>query len=358
MPGKNIRHLCHYAHWKNLNNLVIESDALGWRISGQNPSLEHQEWSLAPRQQSALLEDLRQIFDLAGDKIKANQYHKIRHKDGHWVFNLSTFKNGDHHKIIIDFINKKIIPRRLSALGMDKASLKTLNKALKHTSGLILVSSPSNQGLSTTIYSMLQHLNQANKSIYSLETYLESPLKGVNQIRLKTPFNSNTKRSLEQLLRHDTDIIAIDEINHDALLKDALKAAASRIIIAGIRADRAATAVKRLKASADNAHLLREHVNIVINQRLAALNCPRCVKKNTLSREEAKQLLAKYPSLEGHLPKHYFKSDGCPHCQKTSERRLIGLFEIISPDYKHTLPADALLKLKNGLISVEEMLKL
>ncbi|MCX6798267.1 MAG: ATPase, T2SS/T4P/T4SS family [Candidatus Falkowbacteria bacterium] len=358
MPGRIITHLCHYANWQGLKNLIIESGPEGTIIRGDELGLSQHEWRLSPKRQQELMADLQEIMALSGKSLGINKYYKIRHRDKEWTFYITALKEGDNQRLIINFIDKKPKLRRLNELGLETDDLNLIKKILKSRQGLIVVSAPFNQGLSSTLYSLLNYLNEEQLSIYTLENFLEQKIKGVNQILIKQPENLHYRKNIERLLKHDSEIIALMEINDEGLLPLALTAAHSgRLVLAGLKTDKAAKVAKQLKDNC-SANLIKENLKLIINQRLARRNCPKCLKKHPITKDEISELSHKYKDIAKFLPKFVYEAPGCSYCQNQGEELKVALFELITPTTKKSLLADALLKLKNGLISVEEILKL
>lgn len=358
MSGRIIKHLCHYANWQGLKNLIIESGPEDTVIRGDELGLTKHEWQLSPKRQQELMADLQEIIALSGKNLDANKYYKIRHRDKEWTFYIAAVKDGDNYRIIINFIDKKFRLRSLTDLGLEKEDLSLIKNILNQRQGLVVVSSPFNQGLSNTLYSLLNYLNQERLNVYTLENFLEHKITGVNQILIKEPIELHFQKQLERLLKHDSDVIALMEINDDKLLPLALHAAHSgRLTLVGLKADRAAKVAKKLKDNCSS-NLIKENLKLIINQRLVRRNCPKCTKKSALTKDEISQLSHKYKEVAKFLPKFVYKSQGCSYCQNSNNELKVALFELITPSYKKSLLADALLKLKNGLISVEEILKL
>jgi len=358
MPAKIIAHLCRYASWQGLKNLVIESGPGGTIISGDELGLSRREWRLSPKRQTELLADLQEIMALSGKDLDLNRYYKIRHLDKEWTFYITAVKDGDNQRIIISFINKKPRLRRLNELGLEATDRELIRKILKQKNGLIIVSAPFNQGLSQTLYAFISYLNDEKLDIYTLENFLEQKIKGVNQILVRQPVKLYYQKNLDKLLRHDSEVIALTELNDSSLLPLALHAAHSgRLVLVGIKANRAAAVAKQLKDNG-SPRLIKDNLKIILSQRLVKRNCPKCLKKRPLEKAEASQLNHKYKNIAPYLPKYVYESQGCSYCQNPENDLRTALFEIITPGYKKALINDALLKLKNGLISVDEVLKL
>lgn len=359
MPSKLIKQILHFAHWQGLKDLIIESGPEGMIISGTELGLNQHNWHLPAKRQKELLADLKKIIDISGSQLGLNRYHKIRHKDKEWNFYITALQEGENNRIVINFINKKSRLRTLNQLGLEKDDLNFLKKTLQRRSGLIVLSAPFNNGLSQSLYALLNYLYKEDRSIYSLENFIEQKIKGVNQITIKKPDKAHYQRALEQLLKHDSEIIALSEIHDEKILPLALQAAASgRLVIASLRTDSIAQTISLLKKNC-SVRLLKNELKLIISQKLINKNCPKCLHKRLLSKAEKSQLAKKYKNISPHLPKFVYESRNCQQCKnnKTDDDR-IAIFALMANDYKKTLAADALLKMKNGLISTEEMLKI
>ena len=86
--------------------------------------------------------------------------------------------------------DKGIVP--LDALGLDPAQRAALDRILARPEGLILVVGPTGSGKTTTLYSMLGHLNTEAVNIMTLEDPVEYPLALIRQTRSATPHGSTS----------------------------------------------------------------------------------------------------------------------------------------------------------------------
>ena len=274
-------------------------------------------------------------------------------KDKDSTFKISIIPNNEGEKIIINTVAKTKKVLALSRLGLGRNERKIIENFLKRRRGLIVIGADDNQGKTTTLYSLLQKIDKEKRSCYLLEKHSELELDEINKI---ISFGEKRLSDLNRILKSDSEVIAIDDINND-LLDEALKSAlAGRLVIAGIKSSDALELVEKVKKIATTEDL----PILLIYQKLLVKNCPRCLKAYLVN--ESEELITKYwPSEKKYKPKHFFASTGCQKCNHTGTSGQIASFNLIEINRKEvnilsSLASDILQKAANGLISMSKFI--
>ncbi|MBI2640469.1 MAG: type II/IV secretion system protein [Candidatus Sungbacteria bacterium] len=127
-------------------------------------------------------------------------------------FRVSTFPTAFGEKVAIRILDPEAGVKTLSDLGLEGRNLSLLEENIKRPYGMILITGPTGSGKSTTLYAILQILNQERTNIVSLEDPIEYFVAGVNQSQIRPEIGYDFATGLRHIVRQDPDIIMVGEI--------------------------------------------------------------------------------------------------------------------------------------------------
>jgi len=157
----------------------------------------------------------------------------------------------------------------LEALGLHGENMERIHHALSQTTGLILVSGPTGSGKTTTLYTMLDILNQPDVNISTVEDPIEYQMKRVNQTQVNPQIGFTFANGLRSLVRQDPDIIMVGEIRDNETASLAINAALTgHLVLSTIHTNSAAGAIPRLIDMGVEPFLLVSTIRVIIGQRL------------------------------------------------------------------------------------------
>lgn len=157
----------------------------------------------------------------------------------------------------------------LPELGFQKEVLDKVAAAIKKPHGLILNTGPTGSGKTTTLYGILQKLNQPGVKIISIEDPIEYRIPGVDQSQIDPQRGYTYAVALRSALRQDPDMIMIGEIRDPEVAATALQAALTgHLVLSTLHTNSAAAAIPRLLEMGIAPYLLAGSINLVIAQRL------------------------------------------------------------------------------------------
>jgi general secretion pathway protein E/type IV pilus assembly protein PilB len=134
-----------------------------------------------------------------------------------------------------------------SQLGMNRRELACLQRVLHLPHGIVLVTGPTGSGKTSTLYTALHEINDAERKIITIEDPIEYQLKGVNQIQVNEKSGLTFARGLRSILRHDPDVILIGEIRDAETMAAALTAAETgHLVLSSLHTNDAAQTVSRI----------------------------------------------------------------------------------------------------------------
>ncbi|MFA5131339.1 MAG: ATPase, T2SS/T4P/T4SS family [Patescibacteria group bacterium] len=219
MSKKIIAKLFNYASREGAKKLIIEGKAQDLALHYHFPDGEERRFSLPKKIEKNLSQAIREILALAPDELTAKKYCKVEDKNYRLNFYLTIVPTSEGEKIIINIIPQNDKKFGLKQLGLQKNDLLSLQKALRHPSGLIILSSPAEQGKSTVLSSLITELNTPERSLYFLGASTKNKINGLNTL-------TETRSNWEKVLTIDSDII-FAEMTDSANLDLAVRAAST-----------------------------------------------------------------------------------------------------------------------------------
>ena len=196
--------------------------------------------------------------------------------------------------------------------------------------GLILLTGPTGAGKTTTLYSMLNQLNQVDRSIVTVEDPVEYELPGINQTATNLHIGYDFAKAIRHILRHDPDIIMIGEIRDKETAEIAIRAALTgHLVLSTMHTNSAVGAVTRLLEMDIEPFLISSALAGVISQRLVRRLCPRCKTTEPGCPEAQQKIRAYIPDAKSFI---LAKPQGCESCSGTGFQDRVGVYEILKMD--------------------------
>lgn len=158
---------------------------------------------------------------------------------------------------------------RLDKLGLAEGSLEQINEVIKHPHGLVLVVGPTGAGKSTTLFSIINALNDPSRKILTLEDPIEITVPGVTQIPVNTGAGANFADHLRAVLRLDPDVVMVGEIRDNDTAKTAIQASITgHLVLSTFHASTAAAAFSRMIDMIGQNPIFANAIQMVLSQRL------------------------------------------------------------------------------------------
>ena len=262
----------------------------------------------------------------------------------------STFKRGDkevdmrisilptknNERIVMRILNKDAGDKALSELGFETNDLKKLIKAVTSPQGMVLVTGPTGSGKTTTLYSILKHINKPSMNILTAEDPVEYELEGIGQVHVREDIGFTFASALRSFLRQDPQVILVGEIRDKDTVDIALKAALTgHLVFSTIHTNDAPSTITRLQNMGTPNYLISAALSLIMAQRLARKICSEC---KIIDENATPKLL----NSIGFLPEQssrakIYKGKGCDHCNKTGYKGRMGIYEIleVTKELKH-----------------------
>jgi len=241
---------------------------------------------------------------------------------------VSTLPNRFGEKVVIRVIDTRNTPVGLDRLGLSESVHETFAREVRKPYGIILVTGPTGSGKSTTLYAVLNEINDQSINICTVEDPIEFQLSGVNQFQVHEKIGLTFPNVLRSLLRQDPDVIMLGEIRDPETGRTAVQAALTgHLVLSTLHTNDAASAITRLRNLAVEPYLISASLVAVLGQRLVRAICPQC-------KRQVEPSPATCHSVErvGMKLDRLFAGAGCSQCHQSGMKGRAGIYELLVPD--------------------------
>lgn len=247
---------------------------------------------------------------------------------------VSTLPTINGEKTTIRLLDKTKMLLSLSSLGFTETNMEKFQKAIKNPFGLVLITGPTGSGKSSTLYTVINELNDVKTNIMTIEDPVEYKLDGINQVQVNQRANMTFAAGLRSILRQDPDTILIGEIRDKETAQIAVKASnTGHMVFATLHTNDAVSSVMRLIDMDVEPYLVASTVTAVVNQRLVRRICKECKTSYTSIGDTKDRLFFGVPS-DTELTLYHGtgkSSDGkeCEHCKGTGYKGRLAVHELL-----------------------------
>lgn len=186
-------------------------------------------------------------------------------------------------------------PMPLDQLALSQDNLDRLKRLVTKPHGLFFVCGPTGSGKTTTLHSVLSHLNTSDRKIWTVEDPVEITQKGLRQVQVNTKIGLNFAMAMRAFLRADPDIIMVGEMRDEETAQMGVEASLTgHLVLSTLHTNSAAESIVRLLDMGMNPFNFTDALIGVLSQRLAKRLCTDCVERYTATDEEIETLLAEH----------------------------------------------------------------
>ncbi len=219
---------------------------------------------------------------------------------------------------------KGLVP--LDRLGLTEAQLAELKRMIARPEGIILVTGPTGSGKTTTLYSVLNHLNTEGVNIMTLEDPVEYPMMLVRQTSVAEAAKLDFANGIRSMMRQDPDVILVGEIRDAETADMALRAAMTgHQVYSTLHTNSSIGAIPRLLDIGILPDIMAGNIIGIVAQRLVRRLCPHCKTAYQASANEMRLL-----GGDEHAPRPtLFRPGGCARCDFQGYRGRLAIMEIL-----------------------------
>jgi general secretion pathway protein E len=190
---------------------------------------------------------------------------------------VATYPTVTGEKIVLRLFNCDSV-KTLNEIEFPENARAELEKFLRQTSGLLLLTGPAGSGKTTTIYACLRHLAElGGRHIITVEDPVEQIVSGTMQTEINETIGLDFARAARHLLRQDPQVLIIGEIRDEATAQLAVRAGLTgHLVISTLHAGSCKGVFERLLAMCADHSAVASAVELVLNQRLIRKVCSAC----------------------------------------------------------------------------------
>lgn len=241
---------------------------------------------------------------------------------------INTLPTIHGETVVVRLLDKNDSLFDPQGIGLTGENLEKYNRLISSNNGMVLIVGPTGSGKSSTMYTMIRHLNTDSVNLVTLEDPVEYNIDGVNQVQINEKTGMTFANGLRAILRQDPDIVAVGEIRDGETAEIAMRAAITgHLVLSTVHTFDAASTIDRLVDIGVEPYLIASGIRGIISQRLVRLVCPHCRQEYDPQPEEFETIGLPY---DAHVK--FYRGAGCPLCFGTGYRGRTGVFEILTLD--------------------------
>jgi type IV pilus assembly protein PilB len=229
--------------------------------------------------------------------------------------------------VVMRVLDRTVVQLDLNKIGMDPSTLAKFRMITNRPNGIILVTGPTGSGKTTTLYSVLNEMNEITTKVITTEDPVEYEIYGLIQVPVNPDIEVTFANVLRAILRHDPDIILVGEIRDYETAEIAIQSALTgHVVFSTLHTNDAPTAITRLRDMGVPPFLITATVEAVLAQRLVRKICVECRTQFEPSDELLMEL--QLPLAQARKYKFYY-GKGCPRCNNMGYKGRTGIHELI-----------------------------
>ena len=273
-------------------------------------------------------------MDIAERRRPQDGHIQIRHQGREIDLRVSTFpvmtrSRGVNEKMVLRIIDKNAVQLSLDQLGFLPGMLARFDEIIKTSDGIVLVTGPTGSGKSSTLYAVLQRINNfysGTMNIVTMEDPVEYTLDGITQGQINVKAGFTFADGMRSILRQDPDIIMIGEMRDKETCEMAIQAALTgHLVFSTLHTNDSASAFTRLLDMGLEPFLISSTIRGILAQRLVRRVCSKCKEPYIPDQEMLTQVGLK-PGIS------LYKAKGCHICNNAGYKGRSGIFELLVPD--------------------------
>jgi type II secretory ATPase GspE/PulE/Tfp pilus assembly ATPase PilB-like protein len=233
---------------------------------------------------------------------------------------------------------------KIDEMGLTERNLKVLKTVSANPYGLVLAVGPTGSGKTTTLHSILGHINTPGIKIWTAEDPIEITQEGLRQTEVKPKIGLDFARMMRAFLRADPDVIMIGEMRDTETASIGVEASLTgHLVFSTLHTNSAPETITRLLDMGLNPLNFSDAFLGVLAQRLTRRLCSKCREEHPVSVDEFETLVSDYgknyfdkTGIEYDAEMVLHRANGCEKCSSTGYRGRMGIHELMegTPEVK------------------------
>ena len=243
-------------------------------------------------------------------------------------FRVASQATSHGENVVLRILDRQkgIVP--LDGLGLESSQLDLLKRLISRPEGIILVTGPTGSGKTTTLYSILNHINSDALNIMTMEDPVEYPMTLIRQTSVNEAAKMDFANGIRSLMRQDPDVILVGEIRDEETAEMAFRAAMTgHQVYSTLHTNSAVGAFPRLLDTGVTPEVMAGNMIGIVAQRLIRRLCKHCRQPYTATSAECRLL-----GVKTDRPPTVYRAVGCDHCDYQGYRGRLAIMEILKLD--------------------------
>lgn len=281
--------------------------------------------------QSQLIGRLKAISNMHQEKQESQDGRILSYPE--YNIRVSSQKNVYGEKFVLRLLKKDGDIRNIFELGFPNDE-ELLRKSFNKKNCITIVAAPTGEGKTTTLYSIIDYLNNPKINITTIEDPVEIRIDGLNQIEVDA--KADFSASLRTVLRQDPDIILVGEIRDNETAEIAMQSGQTgHYVLSTIHTIDSIEVITRLRKMGISNYDIASILATSVSQRLVRRVCKHCAKERDYTdkeKEVIQKIGEKYNMNFDLSGKKTYEAVGCNRCNHTGYLERIGIFEVLNID--------------------------
>lgn len=370
------------AYFSGASDIHVEPFENETRVRVRVDGVLKNQLAMPPAASGALLARLKVMseLDIAEKRLPQDgriQFKQFNKKGIDVDLRVATAPLNHGEGIVMRILDKQKSTLPLPALGFSEENLSRYRELITQPYGMVLHCGPTGSGKSMTLYSALNEINKIDVCIRTAEDPIEYTLPGLLQMQMQRKIGLTFATALRAFLRQDPDVILVGEIRDKETAGIAVEAALTgHMLFSTLHTNDAPTTISRLTEMDVEPFMISASLVCVCAQRLMRRVCKSCKQMHKQVGNEA-AIMERALGWSGKVP--HVSEDGCPSCGGNGYKGRVGIHELMATSEElvqainaeeeaivlkriamrngmKTLHQDCMLKVKEGLTTMEEAL--
>ncbi|MCR9243750.1 MAG: ATPase, T2SS/T4P/T4SS family [bacterium] len=291
--------------------------------------------SIPKRAQEAIVSRVKVMgkMDIAERRLPQDGRAAIRIGDGDVDVRISTVPVAGGERIVFRILDKTSKVYSLDQIGLEEEELRSIERYINYSHGIIFVTGPTGSGKTTTLYACLDAINAPDLNILTIEDPVEYNLDGISQVQVNTKKGLTFAAGLRSFLRQDPDVMMVGEVRDAETADIAIRAALTgHLVFSTVHTNDSASTITRLIDIGLEPYLVSSSLLLVIAQRLLRTICPNC--KETVEPDQKQRYVLEDLKLtpdqfpDGKL----WVGKGCDECFNSGFAGRTAIYEVMPID--------------------------
>lgn len=266
-------------------------------------------------------------MDIAETRMPQDGRIRVQISGRQLDFRVSTLPTVHGESVVLRLLSQDDIDLETGALGMLPGQEELYRRVIERPNGIMLVTGPTGSGKTTTLYAGINHINDPQDKIITMEDPVEYEIPGLIQCQVNEEVDMTFANGLRAILRQDPDICLIGEIRDVETAEIAIQASLTgHLVLSTVHTNEAAGAVTRLVDMGVKPFLITSTVQCVLAQRLVRVLCEHCQVEHHPDPADMRKVGEDPADWTDHT---FYRGEGCDRCGGTGFDGRTGIFELL-----------------------------